>query len=258
MSEDDSDYETEDELYDSALIEQTESREEALSATSPLTESTVYRGPKGKHHRKHSRPRSKKEKNLTRDFIALCCDNNVDTFDSILDRYEKLEEGDNLSREQASGMLGTFYEMGAKERMLREVFGIGSSRYQRIVAGLAPRPRGGKNVFSVTETMISSIAEMVEKLPTEEGFPCGHRRLMTYCIDPSINTWAKLYEYYESFIKDKACRKMGYSTFHNYIRSYHPDLRLKRLQEDVCDCCVTLKTGSLNVNVNVTVHINSY
>ena len=108
MSEDESEYETEDELYvDSALIEETESREEALSATSPLTESTVYRGAKGKHHRKQTRPRSKKEKNLTRDFIALCCDNNVDTFDSIVDRYQKLDEGDTLSKEQASGMLAT-------------------------------------------------------------------------------------------------------------------------------------------------------
>ena len=129
MSEDESEYETEDELYvDSASIEETESREEALSATSPLTESTVYKGAKGKHHRKQTRPRSKKEKNLIRNFIALCCDNNVDTFNSILARYKKLDDSDSLSKEQASGMLATFYEMGAKERMLREVFGIGSPR----------------------------------------------------------------------------------------------------------------------------------
>ena len=37
---------------------------------------------------------------------------------------------------------------------------------------------------------------------------------------------------------------MAFSTFHKYITSYHPDLRVKRHQKDVCDCCVTLKVGS--------------
>jgi hypothetical protein len=78
--------------------------------------------------------------------------------------------------------------MGARQRMLREVFGIGLSRYLRIVSGASPRPRGGTNIFAVIDIMVASLAEMVDQLPTEEGCPCGHRRSMMYCTDPDINT----------------------------------------------------------------------
>lgn len=228
---------------DTALLADT------LSVTSPLTQQSsqagfVYRGPKGIFHRKQENPRLRREKDLTQDFVILFCDSNEDKFDALISRYKKLDGGDATSKEQATGMLATFYEMGARERMLREVFGIGSTRYNRIVSGAPPRSRGGTNVNTVDKTMWASLAEMVLKLPTEEGFPCGHRRMMTYCTDPDINTWTDLYEHYERFMKDKDIRKMGYSTFHNHIRAHHPDLRLKRLQEDVCDCCVTLKIGT--------------
>lgn len=220
--------------------------------TSPLTQQSsqaefVYRGLKGTLHRKQENPRLRKEKDLTQDFIILCCDSNEDRFDTMMSRYKKLDGGDAASKEQATGMLMTYYEIGARERMLREVFGIGSTRYNRIASGAPPRKRGGTNVNSVDKTMLADLAEMVAKLPTEEGFPCGHRRMMIYCTDPDINTWTELFEHYECFMKDKGRREMRYSTFHNYVRAYHPDLRLKRLQEDVCDCCVTLKIGMYDV-----------
>lgn len=171
----------------------------------------------------------------------MCCDNNDDNFLAIIARYKRFDVGDVVSKEQATGMLASFYELGVRERMFREVFGIGSSRYSRIVSGAPPRSRGGKNVSAVDQTMLASLAKMVLKLPTEERFPCGHRRMMTYCTDPDINTWTDLYEHYERFMKDIDIRN---STFHNHIRAHNPDLRLKRLQEDVCDCCVTLKIGT--------------
>ena len=70
----------------------------------------------------------------------------------------------NASKEQATGMLTTFYEMGARERMLREVVGIGSTRYNRIVSGEPPRSRGGTNINSVDKTMLADLAEMVNKV----------------------------------------------------------------------------------------------
>ena len=51
-------------------------------------------------------------------------------------------------------MMSTFYEMGAREKMLRNVFGCGSSRYARAKSGEAPRPRGGTNVNAVNDSMI--------------------------------------------------------------------------------------------------------
>ena len=215
---------------------------DALTVTSSLTLSTlsatVYRRLKSPPHKKHKNPRKIKDMKLTQDFITLCCDNNEGDYESLIARYKKLDGNDNASKEQADGMLATLYEMGAKERMLREVFGIGSSRYNRIVSRAPPRTRGGTNVYSVDKTMIASLAEMVAQLPIEDMFPCGHKRKTIYCIHPDIITWMNLFEHYKCFMKDKDCRKMGYSTFHKHIRAHHPNLSLKRLKEDVCDSCV--------------------
>ena len=143
---------------------------DTLIATSPLTQSSqsasVYRGSKGSHHRKHANPRQIKEKDLTQDFISLCCDNNDDNFLAIIARYKRLDKGDAVSKEQATGMLASFYELGVRERMFREVFGIGSSRYSRIVSGAPPRSRGGKNVFAVDTTMLASLAAFIELFRT--------------------------------------------------------------------------------------------
>lgn len=220
----------------------------AFTATSSLTQSTlsatVYERSECALHRKHKKPRQIKEKDYTHDFINLCCGSNQDTFEALIARYKKLDGNDNANKEQADGMLGTFHILGARERMLREVFGIGSARYNRIASGAPPRTRGGTNVNSVDKIMIASLAEMVATLPTEDKFPCGHKRKTTQCTDPAINTWMDLFECYKGFMKDKDCRIMGYSTFHKHIRAHHPDLCLKRPQEDVCDSCVNLNNGT--------------
>ena len=199
------------------------SSQDSFSATSPLTISTkgsnVYKGTKGSLHRKHENPRPIKEKYWKENFIRLYCDGNQSTFDCLMERYLKLNEGDEYSTEQATGILSTFYEMGARETILRKVFGIGNSRYKRVVSGKPLLPRGGTNVNAVNDNMVEQLSMMVNQLPTEDGYPCGHRRMMKYCTDPDINTWLQLHKYYTAFVKEKEGRVMAFSTFHNIISS---------------------------------------
>jgi hypothetical protein len=218
---------------------------------SPISESlqpVAYKGDKDIVRRKHENPRALKKKDHHNDFILLCCDGRQEHSKEMIEKFKKLDQGNKASRELATEMLGTFYEMGAKERMLRDVFGIGSTRYQRVVSGKPARVGGGKNVNAVNESMITSISEMVAQLPTGNGEPCEHGRTISYCTDPSINTWMKLFRYYENFLNGKEIRKMGFSTFFNYVKSCHPDLRLTRLDEDVCGCC------SLRQESDIAVH----
>lgn len=197
----------------------------------------VYKRDKDVVRRHHVNRRVSKKRDHHSDFVILCCDGRQETSKEMITKFKKLDEGDKASKDLATEMLRTLNEMGAKERMLRVVFGIGSTRYQRVVSGKPARVGGGKNVNAVNDSMIASISEMVAQLPTANGNPCMHGRMISYCIDPNINTWMKLFRFYEIFLNGKEVRKMGFSTFFNYVKACHPDLRLTRLEVDFCECC---------------------
>ena len=80
-------------------------------------------------------------------------------------------------------------------------------------------------------------------VPTEPGYPCGHRRLLKYCLDPAVTSWEKLYDmHFVKFEEDNfAVRKMGKSSFFKCMTAYHPEFRLKRVMEDACDTCCELR-----------------
>jgi hypothetical protein len=91
-----------------------------LSHLTLSSKSSAYRGAKGALHKKHANPRIQKAKNLLNEFINLCCDGNEETFEALKLRYTKLDARDSTSKEQATGMLATFCEMGSREHMLRD------------------------------------------------------------------------------------------------------------------------------------------
>lgn len=216
---------------------------------SPLTQSTavsVYRGDKGSLHRKQENPRISCERDWYKTFVGLICNDDIEKGNNLIERFKELDSGSKACQELANGMLTTFYDLGARERLLRKVFGIGNSRYQRIAKGLPVSSGGGHNSNTLNDQMISSISYCVEELPTEPGFTCGHRRIMIYCTVDEIKTWATLYDFYVDFMKGdnyKDIRVMKYISFYNNVRARHPDLRLTRLIEDACDLCVELKLG---------------
>lgn len=235
------------EIMERTHADDSDSARDVCTTFSEPSQQVVYKGDKDVVRRKHENPRPLKKKDHHNDFIILCCDGRQEHSKEMIEKFKKLDQGNKASKELATELLGTFYEMGAKERMLRDVFGIGSTRYQRVVSGKPARVGGGKNVNAVNESMIASISEMVAQLPTRNGDPCEHGRTISYCTDPNINTWMKLFRYYENFLNGKDIRKMGFSTFFNYVKSCHPDLRLTRIDDGVCECCSHLQEGDIAV-----------
>ena len=255
--EDDSDYSGEE-----------EDRACTISTPSTLTaKSSIYRGYKGSFHHSHENPRAIKPKDFYSDFAKLVCGGDHNKAHKLIDDFN--EQNDKVchysftsslpilisslftvskntleGKYLANGMLLVFYDLGARSRLLCGLFHIGKERYEKAINGVEDLPSGGVNVQAVSDEMSDQLMRMKESLPTEEGYPCGHRRLQIYITDESLRTWSKLYEnYYLSFECMLPIRKMGFITFYNHMRAKHPDFRLRRLQEDACDSCVELKTG---------------
>jgi hypothetical protein len=105
-----------------------------------------------------------------------------------LNRFQLLNN--TATKKEANGMLAVFVEQGAKETLLREVFGIGSSRYAKILHNKVDKIGGGKNGNAVNGEMLEQLHRFADSgVPTEFGYPCGHRRLLKYCTDSAVTSW---------------------------------------------------------------------
>ena len=204
---------------------------------------TVYRGLKGSFHRKQKNPR---ESTRTTDWIGvfttLYCGGLAEECSRVLNRFQLLNT--TATKKEANGMLAVFVEQGAKETLLREVFGIGSTRYAKILHNQADKIGGGRNGNAVSEEMLDQLQRFsVSGVPTEYGYPCGHRRLLKYCTDPAVTSWEKLYDMYFLRFEESnhLIRKMSKTSFYNCMSAYHPEFRLKRVMEDACDTCYELR-----------------
>ena len=161
------------------------------------------------------------------------------------------------SKQEANAIIAAYIEHGAKEAMLRDVFGIGYMRYEKILHNKVDKPSGGRNNVAVTGVMLAQLSRFAAHgVKTVLGYPCGHRRQLRYVTDPGITSWEKLYQLH--FLKFEAdntlIRKMGYITFFNYMSAYHPEFRLKRVMEDACDTCIELKTMLKDGNFSEAEH----
>ena len=167
----------------------------------------------------------------------------MDERERVLNRFQSLNNKE--SKHEANGMIAVFIEQGAKETLLREVFGIGYERYRKILHNQNDKVSGGRNRNAVSQDMIEQLHRFtMVGVPTELGYPCGHRRMLKYCTDPAVTSWEKLYEMHFLKFEDdnKLVRKMGKITFYNFMSAYHPEFRLKRVMEDACDTCIELQT----------------
>ena len=144
---------------------------------------TVYRGSKGSFHRKQQHPRASRLTNWVEYFTTHHCGGSAEECIRVLNRFQLLNN--TATKTEANGMLAVFVEQGAKETLLREVFGIGSARYLKILHNKADKIGGGKNGNAVSEEMLDQLHRFASHgVPTEYGYPCGHRRLLKYCTDP--------------------------------------------------------------------------
>ena len=140
-------------------------------------------------------------------------------------------------------MRSIYIEQGARESLLREVFKIGSERYKKVLHNQSDKGSGGRNGFAVSKDMLDQLYRFTMHVPTELGYPCGHRRLLKYCLDPAVTSWDKLYDlHFAKFEEDNyLVRKLEKSSFFKCMAAYHPEFRLKRVKEDACDKCIELR-----------------
>ena len=62
-------------------------------------------------------------------FTDKYCGGSVDEYDSVMSRFARVNS--KSSKQEANAIIGVYIEHGAKEAMLREVFGIGYTRYEK-------------------------------------------------------------------------------------------------------------------------------
>jgi hypothetical protein len=140
----------------------------------------IYRGSKGSFHRKNQNSRAVRTTNWLQFFIVNYCGGSIEECEKIVNRYHELNNGKD-TKTQANGMLSVFIEQGAKETLLREVFGIGSGRYSNLLLHQSDKVGGGRNGNAVSQAMLDQLYRFSMHVPTELGYPCGHRRMLKYC-----------------------------------------------------------------------------
>ena len=80
----------------------------------------------------------------------------MDEYERVLDRFAHVNS--SSSKQEANAIIGVYIEHGAKEAMLREVFGIGYTRYEKILNKKLDRPSGGRNNAAVSDVMLAQLA----------------------------------------------------------------------------------------------------
>ena len=227
--------------------------------------SLVYLDKAGHLHKKQTNGRSvSTEEDLERravaDLIRQCFKGKRSAYGEIRQEFDQLQaaKGKNsaTAHGQTDGILRALQTQGATFRMLQAGFKIGVQRYKRIAAGEARQVPGGKNSKAVGDSGQATLAAFVRQLPQEIGFPCGHRRQMSYFTSPAdrptITTMTALFkELYVPWVQASGGTKMmKESTFYEYMAKAQPHFRMQRLEEDACDTCIELKTKLLDKSLD--------
>jgi|LauGreDrversion2_3_1035106.scaffolds.fasta_scaffold103590_1 hypothetical protein len=62
------------------------------------------------------------------------------------------------------------------ERIVKEVFRMGTTRYTKMKKEEMYKENGGRSVYAFTDDDVDMLRAFVESIPTEPGYPCNHRR----------------------------------------------------------------------------------
>ena len=88
----------------------------------------------------------------------------------------------------------------------------------KILHNKADKIGGGKNGNAVSEEMMDQLHRFASYgVPTEYGYPCGHRRLLKYCTDPAVTSWEKLYDLHFLKFEESSNSKDG----QNFVLQLH-------------------------------------
>ena len=160
--------------------------------------------------------------------IKKCFGRQPPRYDQAVLEFQRLMaargRGAKTSHGHADGLLRSLQLMGASFLELNAGFGIGVEKYNRIASGEVRKEPGGANSKKVGGEGEQTLARFVQSLPTELGYPCGHRRQMTYLVvesgQPATKSIQVLWETkYVPFLQRQgsSAKPMAEKTFYKYM-----------------------------------------
>ena len=197
----------------------------SLSATSAFNQ--VRMGYKGQLYRTQEKRKNTKSQTLR--FAQIV--GNEESL-KLLEEFHKFNQNsgkDIARRAMANGVISKVrykYE-AVTDRMIQEVFRIGSSRLNAIKKGKVYQLKPFKyNANALGEDDIKNLLNFTNTIPYEPGYPCEHSRLKKYIELDDVQNLSDLYPLYCEFISRpelnarKMKRIMTYSSiqFHQLFR----------------------------------------
>ena len=242
----------EDKKSQSSIINGTPSSLSATSLSATSAFNQVRMGYKGQLYRTQEREKNTKSQTLR---FAQIVGN--DEAVNLLNEFYKFNEnsGNDIARKAlANGVISKIrykYE-AVTDRMIQEVFKIGSGRLNAIKKGKAYQLKPFKyNANALGKDDVKNLLDFTNTIPYETGYPCEHKRLKKYIELDDVRNISDLYPLYCAFLSrpEINARKMKSRTFHKYLAKYEPDLQTKRAMQDVCDFCIKIKVALQSKNL---------
>ena len=222
----------EDESYVYAREEHLDIDESKQISLSRIKIYPIIRGPKGKLSTVHDNPRIKKEKSPLLEFEESV--GGEEAAERLLDQYKRMD----TTERQDTFITSMFLQYPVTDRVVKNVFKIGSSRLERLKNSRTKRKPGGLNGSEVTDSMVADLRDFVGSILVEDGYPCHHRRMKLYASSEEFSSWK---DFHAKYVKFSSERKMAYTTLRRYMPALHPDFALTRAKEDECDTCIRYK-----------------
>ena len=216
------------------------------SLTSTTAFSVVKKGYKGQLYR--TQVKKKKTNSQAQKFAQIVGNGEFSNLLAEFQTYNKDGKKDIAQRSMANGVISKirykFKDKGITDRMIQEVFSIGSGRLNLIKKGNVYQLHPFKfNAKAISDEDIKNLLNFTSTIPYEPGYPCQHSRIKKYIEHDNVQNLSDLYPLYCTFTSNLKCRKMESRTFHRYLVVYEPDLKTKRSKQDVCDLCIKIKVA---------------
>jgi hypothetical protein len=208
------------------------SKKEPSSMLHKTTPVPFSRGYKGSVTTTHAFPRKKKLTGIEQlkfEFANCFHQGDLEAAADAISSFEAINASkDDVQKTMADGVLTQWIQLGARYRLMKGVFNIGSARFYRLARNQEKKKGGGTNGQEVTQEMIKSLGLFIDTLKSEDGFACSHRRMKLYIDDDELTTWPKFFVGYKRFMSQKSLaagvefRVMKYSTLFKYMHGmYH-------------------------------------
>lgn len=176
-----------------------------------------------------------------------------ESMQTIKETFHSLSvNGDNEKKLQADGIILNLMDMGISNNDIKFFLHCGGPRVNRLrlakESGFQAVKEKNAPKHALSSDDIERVKSFIMLLPTEEGYPCCHRRMKNYLMDQGL-TWKQLWRRYETIMEEDNHRVVSYERWLQYVHYEFPGLRLSRTKEDLCDACTRIEIELLRDNL---------